>query len=198
MSGRVLEMKLEPAVLEGRHVRLEPLEPHHHAELKRACEADTEIWNLYPFPMTGAHFDVWAEGVAKRVTRSDAIAYAVLQKGHVVGVSLFSTVDTPNCRVEIGNTYYHPDVRGGVVNPESKFLMMSHAFDSGAHCVQFRVDAANPRSRAAVLKLGARQDGILRADRITWTGRTRDTVVFSVLAKEWPEIRARLLQRLAY
>lgn len=191
-------MKLEAKTLEGRFVRLEPLEPRHYEALKRAIEADQEIWPLYPFDMRGSHFDVWAERTAKNVARGDAIAYAVLHKDEVIGVSLFSTVDTPNKRVEIGNTYYRPDMRGGMVNPESKLLMMQDAFDSGVRCVQLRVDALNARSRAAVAKLGAKQDGILRQDRITWTGRTRDTVVFSILSEEWPEVREKLLERLGY
>jgi len=189
-------MKLEAKTLEGRFVRLEPLEPRHYEALKRACEADTEIWQLYPFDMRGTHFDVWAERTAKNVARGDAIAYAVLHKGEAIGISLFVVIDTPSNRVEIGNTYYRPDMRGGVVNPESKLLMMQQAFDSGVRCVQLRVDALNARSRAAVTKLGAKQDGILRQDRITWTGRTRDTVIFSILAEEWPEVRARLIARL--
>jgi RimJ/RimL family protein N-acetyltransferase len=189
-------MKLEAKTLEGRFVRLEPLEQHHYEALRQACEADTEIWPLYPFDMRGEHFAVWAERVAKMVTRGDAIAYAVLHKDETVGVSLFLGIDTPSKRVEIGNTYYRPDLRGGVVNPESKFLMLSQAFDSGVRCVQLRVDALNARSRAAVAKLGAKQDGILRQDRITWTGRTRDTVIFSILSEEWPEVRAKLLARL--
>ena len=189
-------MKLEAKTLEGRFVRLEPLEPRHYEALRQACEADAEIWQLYPFDMRGNHFYVWAERTAKNVARGDAIAYAVLHKDEVVGVSLFVVIDTPNKRVEIGNTYYRPDMRGGVVNPESKLLMMQHAFDSGVRCVQLRVDALNTRSRAAVAKLGAKQDGILRQDRITWTGRTRDTVIFSILSEEWPEVRARLIARL--
>lgn len=193
-----MEMKLERHVLEGRFVRLEPLARHHYAELKRACEADTEIWSLYPFSMAGEHFDIWAEATAKRVARGEAMAYAVLRDGHVVGLTTYSTIDLPSRRVEIGNTYYHPDMRGGVVNPEAKLLMLSQAFDAGGHCVQFRVDAMNARSRAAVSKLGAKQDGILRADRITWTGRTRDTVVFSILSAEWPRVKARLEERLGF
>jgi RimJ/RimL family protein N-acetyltransferase len=189
-------MKLEAKTLEGRFLRLEPLEPHHYEALKRAIEADQEIWQLYPFDMRGNHFYVWAERTAKTVARGDAIAYAVLHNGEVIGVSLFVVIDTPSKRVEIGNTYYRPDMRGGVVNPESKFLMLQHAFDSGVTCVQLRVDALNARSRAAVMKLGAHQDGILRRDRITWTGRTRDTVIFSILSEEWPEVRAKLLARL--
>ena len=189
-------MKLETRALEGRFVRLEPLESRHHDVLRRACDADPEIWPLYPFPMNGKDFDVWAAGVAKRVARGDAIAFAVVKDDAVVGTTSYSTVDPPNKRVEIGNTYYHPDARGGVVNLESKLLLLDHAFATGVQCVQFRVDAANARSRAAVTKLGAKQDGILRRDRIIWTGRVRDTVVFSILDEEWPELRTRLVARL--
>ena len=189
-------MKLEAKTLEGRFVRLEPLAPRHYDGLRRAIEADQKIWPLYPFDMRGAHFDIWAERTAKNVARGDAIAYAVVHKNEVVGVSLFVVIDTPNRRVEIGNTYYRPDMRGGMVNPESKFLMLSQAFDSGVACVQLRVDALNARSRAAVTKLGAKQDGILRQDRVTWTGRVRDTVIFSILSNEWPAVRAKLLKRL--
>jgi RimJ/RimL family protein N-acetyltransferase len=189
-------MNLEPRTLEGRFVTLEPLAPRHFDQLKAAFEADAEIWTLYPFSMRGEHFAPWAEQAAKRAAAGEIIAYTVICKGEAVGVSLFVVIDTPSCRVEIGNTYYRPDVRGGVVNPESKYLMLEQAFESGVHCAQFRVDALNARSRAAVAKLGAKQDGILRQDRITWTGRTRDTVVFSLLAEEWPEARLRLLARI--
>jgi N-acetyltransferase len=189
-------MKLEAKTLEGRFVRLEPLEPRHLPALKEACEADKEIWTLYPFSMMGADFDIWAESTAKRAARNELIAYAVIANDRLVGVSLFYVIDVPNKRVEIGNTYYHPDARGTAVNPEAKLLMLEQAFGSGVECVQLRVDAINMRSRAAVTKLGAKQDGIIRHDRITWTGRRRDTVLFSILAEEWPEVRARLTARL--
>lgn len=99
--------------------------------------------------------------------------------------------------MEIGGTYYRPDRRGGTVNPAAKHLLLDHAFASGAHRVRFNVDAINSRSRAAMLKLGAVQEGILRQDRVCWTGRVRDTVVFSVLAEEWPIVREGLLARLS-
>jgi RimJ/RimL family protein N-acetyltransferase len=189
-------MNIEAKVLQGRFIRLEPLAEAHYDDLKRACDADPEIWPLYPFSMAGEHFDIWKGAVAKRVTRGEAIAYAVLRDDEIVGVSLFAAIDRPNRRMEIGNTYFRPDVRGGAVNPEAKLLMLAQAFEAGAVCVQLRVDAANARSRAAVAKLGARQDGILRRDRITWTGRMRDTIVFSILDDEWPDIKARLAARL--
>ena len=189
-------MLLTPETLVGRAVRLVPLDTSHDAELKAACDADQDIWTLYPIRMNADAYEGWRRGVDARVHAGAALAYAIMLEGRVVGVSLF-TLDAPNLRVEIGNTYLHPEVRGGIVNPDAKRAMMDHAFESGANCVQYRVDALNKRSCNAVLKLGARRDGILRADRITWTGRVRDTVVFSILAQEWPSARAALDDRLA-
>jgi N-acetyltransferase len=99
--------------------------------------------------------------------------------------------------VEIGATFLNPDVRAGAVNPEAKLLMLGHAFNSGAVRVQFTVDTRNERSQAAVAKLGAVREGVLRRDKRTWTGYIRDTVVFSIIDSEWPEVRIRLEQRLA-
>jgi RimJ/RimL family protein N-acetyltransferase len=188
-------MRLRPDILQGRWVRLEPLGPAHDAELHAACDADPAIWDLYPLNMSGPHYAPWRDGLQRRVEQKAAIAYAILSDGHCVGVTSF-TLDDPNLRCEIGNTYLHPQVRGGAVNPESKHLMLDHAFSAGMNCVQFRVDALNLRSRAAVAKLGAQQDGILRQDRITWTGRVRDTVMFSILRSEWPTVKTRLEARL--
>jgi RimJ/RimL family protein N-acetyltransferase len=117
------------------------------------------------------------------------MAFAVVVDGVCRGMSNYLDVDPHHHTVEIGSTYYAPDFRGGAVNPSAKRLLLGHAFDAGAHRVQFRVDAANARSRAAVLKLGAVQEGILRHDKITWTGRQRSTVHFSVIAEEWPAVR---------
>jgi len=188
-------MSLRPDILHGRWVRLDPLGPAHDAELKAACDADPAIWDLYPVNMSGPHYAPWRDDLQQRVEQKAAIAYAILSEGHCVGVTTF-TLDDPNRRCEIGNTYLHPAVRGGPVNPESKLLLLAAAFTAGMNCVQFRVDALNLRSRAAVTKLGAHQDGILRQDRITWTGRVRDTVMFSILRTEWPEVKIRLEARL--
>lgn len=191
-----LVMDLKPKLLEGRVVRLEPLADRHLDALRTACDADPDIWPLYSVNMSGAAFDAWWKDVQRRTEAGAVIPYAILVQGEVVGCSLLS-IDAPNRRLEIGNTYLHPKVRGGPVNPDAKGVMLAHGFDGGARCIRFNVDVLNARSRAAVLKLGARQDGILRADRITWTGRVRDTVVFSILADEWPAVRARLEARLA-
>jgi len=191
-------MKLEAKVLENRFVRLEPMGEAHREDLRAACDADPATWNdLYPYSMAAEHFEpMWAR-MGDDVAAGRTIAFAVVVAGRCQGITCYSGIDAANAVVEVGGTYYHPDLRGGAVNPGAKRLMLAHAFDSGARRLVFRVDAINGRSRAAVLKLGATQDGILRQDRVTWTGRIRDTVIFSILGSEWPAVRARLDERLA-
>jgi RimJ/RimL family protein N-acetyltransferase len=190
-------------VLEGRFVRLEPLTETHREGLRAACDADPDVWAaLYPFPMNGPHLDEWWARLEKATAAGQQRGYAVMHGGQVLGCSTYY-LDEPNLRTEIGNTYYRPDARGGAINPEAKMLMLAHAFRpdglyaKAAHVVQFRVDALNVRSRAAVAKLGAHLDGVIRQDRITWTGRVRDTCVFSILAEEWPMVCDKLEARLA-
>ena len=165
--------------------------------VKRALEATallgTTVSDAAP---SGKLRDRILASVGAEPRRFSLTPFFALVTAMSIGVTVYVVIDSPNKRVEIGGTYYRPDCRGGVVNPEAKFLMLRYAFESGVRCVQLRVDAANARSRAAVSKLGAHQDGILRQDRITWTGRTRDTVIFSILAEEWPEVREKLLQRI--
>lgn len=191
-------MKLPYIIHQDDVVRLEPIAEHHREGLRAACAADQDIWAaLYPFSMLDEHFDPqWARFLAWRDAGSWH-PYILVVKGEVVGVSCYLNIDLDNDALEIGGTYYRPEVRGGVVNPAAKRLLMAHAFDHGARRVQYRVDAINLRSRAAVTKLGAVQEGIIRHDRITWTGRQRDTVVFSILKDEWPSVRDRLDARLA-
>ena len=190
-------MKLEPKVLEDHFVRLEPMAEAHREDLRAACAADPDTWNrLYPFSMLGEAFDAgWARMYAK--PGPEWIAFAVMVEGRCGGATSYLAIDAANATVEIGATYYGPELRGGAVNPAAKRLLLANAFESGARRVQFKVDAINARSRAAVLKLGAVQEGMLRQDRVTWTGRIRDTVVFSILADEWPGVSERLSARLA-
>ena len=109
--------------------------------------------------------------------------------------SLFDIV--PEHRtLEIGYTWFRPEFRGTAVNPEAKLLMLGEAFGAGALRVQFSVNALNARSRAAVLKLGAHQEGVIRRHRVTWTGAKRDTVLFSIIDEEWPAVKAGLEARL--
>lgn len=191
-------MKIEMQVLENRFVRLEPLGDQHREDLRAACDADTTIWEtLYPFSWAGEHFEPTWEMLAGNVAKGATQAFAVTVDGRCVGMTCFIGPDRANAVVEVGGTYYAPQFRGGAVNPAAKRLMMTHAFESGARRVVYRVDAINARSRAAVTKLGAVQEGVLRQDRVVWTGRIRDTVIFSILADEWPAVRERLDARLA-
>lgn len=193
-------MKLEPARLENRFVRLEPLAEAHREGLRAACAADPQTWNeLYPFSMLDEHFEpIWTRLMTGDMSASAVSqAYAVMVDGKVGGMTSYLGIDLVNAKLEVGATYYQPDLRGGAVNPAAKRLMLGYAFESGIRRLQLCVDAINARSRAAVLKMGAVQEGILRRDRVTWTGRVRDTVYFSILADEWPTVRDRLDARLA-
>ncbi|MBI1199655.1 MAG: GNAT family N-acetyltransferase [Phenylobacterium sp.] len=190
-------MKLEPKVLENAFVRLEPMAEAHREGLRAACNADQAVWTeLYPFSWANEHFEpTWARLMGDQAAGTTQ-PYAVIAGGEVVGITTFYAIEPANAAVAVGGTYYRPDVRGGPVNPGAKRLMMGYAFEAGARRVVYHVDALNGRSRAAVLKLGAIQEGIMRQDRMTWTGRVRDTVVFSILADEWPAVRDRLDARL--
>jgi len=189
-------MQLAPKVLENRFLRLEPMTAAHKEDFRAACDADLDTWvRLYPHAMGGEHFEAgWARFYAD--PPKARVNFAVVVGGRCVGVSSYLGVDPENQSVEIGATYYAPEHRGGPINPAAKRLLLGEAFARGARRVQFKVDAINARSRAAVLKLGAVQEGILRQDRVCWTGRIRDTVFFSILANEWPGVRARLDARL--
>jgi len=187
-------MRLARCELVGRHVRLEPLAERHREDLRMACEADQEIWDIYPWSMLGEHFDAWwARTLA---ARSEWNLFAVILSNVLVGVTGFAPERAPGV-VLIGGTYFRPEARGGPANPGAKRLLLEHAFGAGARRVVFNVDPVNVRSRAAVNKLGATEEGVARQASVTWTGRVRDLVVFSILADEWPTVRERLDARLA-
>jgi N-acetyltransferase len=190
-------VKLTATTLENAFVRLEPLAEAHGETLRAACAADAEIWTtFYPYSLAGEHFAPRFREILAEAARGASLPFAVVVRGEVVGMTSFLGPDPINASVEIGATYYRPDARGGTTNPAAKRLLLAHAFAAGARRVQLKVDALNLRSRAAVLKLGAVQEGILRQDRVTWTGRVRDTVHFSILAAEWPAVRDGLDRRL--
>jgi RimJ/RimL family protein N-acetyltransferase len=163
-------------------LRLEPLEERHRAPLKAACAEDRDIWAIYPVSFGADRFDAQFDIILAAPGR---INFAVIDAGRLVGMSAYLGLDSDNASVEIGSTYLRPDVRGTGLNRRLKDLMIGHAFASGIDRIIFRVDDRNARSKAAVLKLGAVQEGLLRKDRVTWTGHVRDTAIFSILAGEW-------------
>lgn len=189
-------MELVHRCLEGRFVRLEPFEPALKEEVRTALDCDPDTWAMMPHNGRGERFDAYWADVC---STTHYLLYAIRQRsdGRVVGMSGYLTALLSERGVEIGGTFLHPDARGGAVNPEAKLLMLGHAFAAGAVRVQLRVDGRNLRSQAAVAKLGAKREGVLRRDKITWTGHVRDSVVFSILDEEWPAVKAGLERRLA-
>jgi RimJ/RimL family protein N-acetyltransferase len=191
-------MRLDWSPLEGRFVRLEPLHAALREELRAALDCDPETWSLMPVTAQGAAFEGWWQS-ALAAPAGVSLPYAVrrLGDGRIAGTTAYLTAMLAEDAVEIGSTFLHPAARGGAVNPEMKLLLLEHAFAAGAVRVQFKVDTRNRRSQAAVARLGAVREGVLRQDRRTWTGYLRDTVYFSILDREWPAVRRQLLDRVA-
>ncbi len=163
-------------------VTIEPLAERHLDDLRAACAEDQEIWEIYPVSMLDAHFD---EAMKRFHSTDNWVQFAVIYQNRLVGMSNYINSDAVNGVVEIGGTYIAPSARGTGCNDAMKRLMINHAFANGYRRIEFRVDGRNTRSRAAVLKLGATQEGILRKNRITWTGYIRDTYVFGLMQDEW-------------
>lgn len=191
-------MELRFVALEDRHLSLQPFSPELESGVRQALDHDHETWAILLTPGFGPHFGAWWAAALADAEAGRRQPYAVVLQatGEVVGTSSFIDIRPRDRAVEIGSTFYRPDVRGGVVNPACKRLMMAHAFACGAGRVQFKVDARNRRSQGAVTRLGAQREGALRKTQITWTGWRRDTVYFSVLDDEWPEVCAGLDARL--
>jgi RimJ/RimL family protein N-acetyltransferase len=168
-------------------VHLEPLIERHREPLRLACAEDADIWEIYPFSYAGDHFDDSFEGMLNAGTQRQA--YAIFNGDAVVGMTAWIAHGAAGYSTEIGNSYIVPRLRGTGFNTRLKRLMIDHAFACGLKRVALKVDAVNARSQAAVMKLGCTREGLMRAERVTWTGRIRDTVIFSVLADEWPARR---------
>jgi RimJ/RimL family protein N-acetyltransferase len=163
-------------------LRLEPMREHHRADLAAACALDRDIWPLYSVSYDADHFDA---SFAALIGDPKRIPFAIILRDRLIGMSAYLGLDPGRQTVEIGNTYIVPAVRGTGLNGRVKRLMLAHAFAAGVRRVEFRIDDRNARSKAAVAKLGGVREGLLRADRVTWTGHVRDTALYSILAGEW-------------
>ena len=192
-------MNLEPVTLEGRSVRLEPLSVSHHAAL---CEVglDPELWRLIPYrASTPDEMRDYIASALEAQAAGTALPFATVERasGRVVGSTRFMNIDAANRRVEIGATWLAKPWQRTAVNTEAKYLMLRHAFDTlGCIRVELKTDALNQRSRQAILRIGAREEGTLRQHIVTWSGRLRDTVYFSILDTEWPAVKANLESKL--
>ena len=193
-------MKLAPVTLENEFVRLRPLDPDGDAAAMSALEARApEIFRLWSHWGYGDWVGRWIENIRERTHNGTMIAFAVVDpaSGTFLGTTSYLDPHEVNRGVEVGMTSYAPEAQGTMINPAAKRLLLAHAFDThGALRVQFQVDERNIRSQAAVLKLGATKEGVLRNHRILQTGYVRNTVLFSILDTEWPATRDRLDARL--
>ncbi|CRL15209.1 GNAT family N-acetyltransferase [Phaeobacter italicus] len=188
-------MWASPLSLTGKTVSLVPLSQDHASDLAEAA-ADGDLHQLW-YTTVPAPQDVSAE-ITRRLTLQDSgsmVPFAILDRsGRAVGMTTYMNIDAPNRRLEIGSTWYRRSVQRSGINTECKRLMLTHAFETlDAIAVEFRTHRLNRQSRAAIERLGAQLDGILRAHMILANGTLRDTAVYSITAAEWPTIRAHLL-----
>lgn len=170
------------APMQDGELRLEPMAEAHRAALKAACAEDLAIWQIYSMSFAPDRFDANFDFIR---AQPDWRCFALFSGKRLAGMSSFIGIEEDRGVLEIGCTYYVPSVRGTGFNARIKDLMLGRAFACRFRRVELRVDARNGRSQAAVAKIGGVREGILRADRITWNGHVRDTVLFSILAEEW-------------
>lgn len=187
----------ETFALAGRHVRLEPLRAEHAALLWEIAKGHLQdLFQWIPYRLESLQdFQEFNRHVLDEQKRGLSVPFATIesQSGQVVGTTRFMNIEMPHRKVEIGSTWIAPPWQRTVINTEAKYLMLRHAFEVW-NClrVELKTDSMNQRSRAAILRLGAIEEGTLRKHMLTWTGRQRDSVYFSILDTEWPGIKTRL------
>lgn len=190
---------VEPVTLRGTHATLEPLSPNHEEGIHLAV-ADGELWKLFFTTVPSPDgVPAYIEGLLAQRERGTAFAFAVRDNasGEIIGGTRYLNIDAANRRLEIGGTWYAARMQRTAINTECKLMLLSHAFETlGCIAVEFRTDWFNKRSQAAIERLGAKLDGVLRNHMIMPDGRVRDTVVYSVIQNEWPGVKRNLQYKL--
>ena len=196
VAAKPLTLHITP--LPGQFVHLEPYAEANREEVRQALDCDAEAWHVFASSGQGEHFDAWWTSAIQQTQAGHRLAFAIRDRatGKVVGTSSFLNLKPDRQTVEIGATFLHPTVRAGHTNPESKLLMLQYAFALGARRVELLTDLRNVRSQAAIAKLGAVREGVLRRDRITWTGHVRDSVLYAITDLDWPGVESCLKGRL--
>ena len=189
------QMMVAPAILQGRHVRLEPLTLEHAAGLAEVG-LDDDLWKWIPTPVrTPEEMSAYVQTALQEQAAGSAMPFALIEKssGRTIGPTRYANIERAHRRLEIGWTWVARPWQRTAINTEAKYLLLRHAFET-LECmrVELKTDSLNERSRAAILRIGARQEGIFRNHMITASGRVRHTVYFSIIDSEWPEVRARL------
>jgi RimJ/RimL family protein N-acetyltransferase len=188
--------------LEGEHVRLDPLRPEHVGSLWNIAKRHlTDLFQWIPYQLeTLKDFEQFNAQVLDEQRRGLTVPFVTIHRrsGQIVGTTRYMNMDLANRKVEIGSTWIAPPWQRTAVNTEAKFLMLRHAFETW-NClrVELKTDALNERSRNAILRLGAKEEGTLRKHMLTWNGRERDSVYFSILDTEWLGVKAGLEAKLA-
>jgi N-acetyltransferase len=190
-------MELAARILERGGIRLEPFEERHLEGLTAASLIDAAVFRHMPVPVAAKGYRFWWEILRADQAAGRSIPHAVLRDGVVVGQSCYLNIRNRDAGVEIGSTWYMPDAQRTVVNPTCKLLLIGNAFEQGAERVELKTDALNNASRGAMLKMGAKFEGIHRKHMRRADGTLRDTAWYSVIREEWPEVKAGLEARLA-
>jgi N-acetyltransferase len=193
------EMVIAPVILEGRYVRLEPLTLEHATGLAEVG-LDEELWKWIPAPVrTPEEMRAYVQAALGEQVNGAALPFALIERasGQTVGSTRYGNIDRVHHRVEIGWTWVARQWQRSAINTEAKYLLLRHAFET-LKCirVELKTDSLNERSRAAILRIGAHEEGTFRNHMITASGRIRHTVYFSILDSEWPNVKARLEARL--
>jgi len=191
-----------PVTLEGSVVRLEPIHREHAELFWDVAKNDLgDIFRWIPYAMkTREDFQTLIDKAFAEQGRGESVVFATVERtsGQTIGSTRFMNIDRANRRVEIGSTWIAPAWQRTAVNTEAKYLMLRHAFEVwGCMRVELKTDALNQKSRNAILRIGAKEEGTLRRHLVTWTGRVRDTVYFSILGDEWANVKSALESRLA-
>ena len=194
----VFNVDIEPVVLRGNTVKLVPIRVEHAAAL---YDSTREIeWKMLPTNfISSSQMESWIRSkISERINKTSMHFSVMLAKNEkIVGSTGFMDILPEHRILEIGSTWYIPDLWGTAVNPESKFLMLRYAFETlGAIRVQIKTDSINKHSQGAIKKLGAVYEGKLRNHRIRWDGTIRDTMMYSIIDKEWPAVKADLQKRI--
>ncbi|WP_298401352.1 GNAT family protein [Sphingobium sp.] len=167
---------------------LEQLRAEHREAVRAICPVDDPVWDIYPSRWAGADFDAAFDAT---IANPDRCPFLIRADGVAVGMSGYLHLHPEDNALELGGTYMAPAARGTGLNSRIKPLLIGRALDCGFTRIEFRIDVRNVRSQKAVEKLGAVREGVLRKQRITWTGHVRDTIIYSILADEWRDRLAR-------
>ena len=193
------QMTVQPVTLSGEFVQLERMLPA-HGPLLAAVGLDEELWRWIPDPVhTREEMLAYVEAALEQQTRGVSLPFTIVERasGKIIGSTRYANIEHAHRRVEIGWTWIAVAWQRTAVNTECKYLLLRHAFETlGCIRVELKTDSLNEKSRKAIARIGAREEGVFRNHMITSTGRIRHSIYFSIVDSEWPQVKARLEEKL--